>query len=143
MPTFTAKIRNNQIIVTSAVSVAEQPDSPKREYQSILDTGAQVTMISSRVVRDLGLSHLGERIIMTVSGEVTIAKRHLVRLDIPVQNVRTMPDGKVHRETYFRGEILEVLLLPFQPEDHDVLLGMDFLAAFHMTVAAGQVIMSG
>lgn len=37
---------------------------------------------------------------------------------------------------------MNVSLLPYQPKDYDVVLGMDFLADFHMTLVAGKLIMS-
>ena len=45
-------------------------------------------------------------------------------------------------QTFFRGKDIEVALLPYLPEDHDVLLGMDFLSGFHFTMYNGLFILS-
>ncbi len=37
---------------------------------------------------------------------------------------------------------MEVTLLNFQPENFDVLLGMDLLEGFHLTIHADQFIIS-
>ena len=37
---------------------------------------------------------------------------------------------------------MDVLELPYQPSDHDVLLGMDFISQFHLTLNQGQFIIS-
>ena len=37
---------------------------------------------------------------------------------------------------------LEVALLPFQPDNFDILLGMDFLMSFHLTMYGGAFIIS-
>ena len=143
MPALIADIADDQIIVTSAVSAADQPDAPKRSCKSLLDTGSQATMISRKIVDDLGIAFIGRKNILPVSGEIIATEQYRVRLDIPIQATRTMPGGTVRQKDDFRGATLNVLLLPYQPEDYDIILGMDFLAPFHMTVAAGKLIMSG
>ena len=99
-------------------------------------------MISEKVVNDVGLVAVGEESIMGVNGEAFQTNQYRVRVDIPVTSPRKLPSGKVLEETYFRGLDLNVSLLPYQPEDHDVLLGMDFLSGFHITLVAGKMIMS-
>ena len=42
----------------------------------------------------------------------------------------------------YRGMEMEVALLPYQPQEYDVLLGMDFLLSFHFTMCAGNYILS-
>ena len=37
---------------------------------------------------------------------------------------------------------MDVLQLPFQPPIFDVLLGMDFISAFHITLFNGRLILS-
>ena len=143
MPALIADITDDKIIVTSAVSAADHQETLKNKYRSLLDTGSQATMISQKIVDNLGLSVTGERHILPVSGEIILTDRYRVRLDIPLQIPRTMPDGTVRQKDDFRGATLNVLLFPYQPEDYDIILGMDFLTPFHMTVAAGKLIMSG
>ncbi len=40
------------------------------------------------------------------------------------------------------GEMLEVAELPFQPDNFDVLLGMDYLTNFHITMYDDECILS-
>ena len=99
-------------------------------------------MISERVVNDVGLVAIGIGSIMGVNGVAFQTKWYRVRVDLPVTSPRKLPSGKVLEETYFRGLDLRVSLLPYQPEDYDVLLGMDFLSGFHITLFGGKLIMS-
>lgn len=147
MPTFIRDIQNRQITLTSSLSIPSildqgEPPRSMRNYNSLLDTGAQGTMISTRVVNDIGLVAVGEGSIMGVNGEAFETRQYRVRVDIPVTSPRRLPSGKVLEETYFRGSDMNVSLFPYQPENFDVLLGMDFLSGFHITLVAGKLIMS-
>ena len=54
----------------------------------------------------------------------------------------TGPDGETDH-TFSRGrDPMEVALLTLQPQNFDVLLGMDLLEDFHLTVYADQFILS-
>ena len=40
------------------------------------------------------------------------------------------------------GKQLSVARLPYQPDDYDVLLGMDLIGTFHMTIYQNWIILS-
>lgn len=40
------------------------------------------------------------------------------------------------------GRDLFVSGLPYQPEEYDVILGMDFIGAFHITIYRNRIILS-
>ena len=44
--------------------------------------------------------------------------------------------------TFARGATVPVLLLPFDPPDWDVLLGMDILTGYHITMWDGRFVLS-
>lgn len=142
MPTFIVDIQNSQIILISAISLPGQANHSKNRYNSLLDTGAQATLISERVVNDVGCVVIGEEKIVGISGVASQTKQYRVRVDIPVRSQTMLPGGELQTNTDLRGKDMNVSLLPYQPENYDVLLGMDFLADFHMTLVAGKLVMS-
>ena len=142
MPTFTLDVQNDQIILISAISIPNRSGPPRNRYNSLLDTGAQTTLISEKVANDIGLVAVGGRTIVGVDGKPLPTELYRVRLAIPVSSPRKSPEGEVLTDTYFSGREMDVSLLPYQPEDYDVVLGMNFLADFHMTLFAGNLIMS-
>ena len=58
MATIEGTITNGQIIIVAAVSVSGANGSPIG-FKALLDTGAQVTMISDKVVQELNLMAIG------------------------------------------------------------------------------------
>ena len=69
-------------------------------------------------------------------------QKYRVRLDIPIDSRTRMPDGGIQVQTTLRGSDLEVALLPYEPKNYDVLLGMDLLLRFHLTLYGGNFILS-
>lgn len=140
MPIFNTAIQDNRIIFVSSVSIPPShsvPSPAASNYQTLFDTGAQVTGISPRVVQELGLASIGDASITPASGKSVPTLRYRIRLDIPVQSIRSLPGGQVIPFTDARGMALEVVELPFQPNDFDVLMGMDFIALWHITTIVG------
>ena len=143
MPTFSGTVRNGQIIFITAASVSGHPGSERRTYHSLLDTGAQTTCVSEKVVRELGLVSTGSAEIVAVSGQTIRTDKYRIRLDIPITSGKVLRDGKETPETTLRGlDIDVVVFFPHQSETYDILLGMNFLSAFHVTMYAGTFILS-
>ena len=142
MPTFVGQIKDNQIILVTSIAVSGAKEADRRSYSALLDTGAQGTMISRKVVDGVGLSAIGHRPIVPVTGRPFYAQKYRVRLDIPISSRTRMPDGDIQVQPTLRGSDLEVALLPFEPENYDVLLGMDLLLGFHLTLYGGNFILS-
>jgi len=86
-----------------------------------LDTGASVTMVSSRVANKLGLSTLGSRRGVTVGGIITVPTARVNSLNVGGAEVNDMV----------------VSIHDFSPHPRiDGLLGMDFLKHFLVSLDA-------
>ena len=61
MATFVGEIKNRQIIFITWISISGVTPSPNppNSFNSLLDTGAQVTMISQRVASSMALQAIG------------------------------------------------------------------------------------
>lgn len=137
MPSFEQLIENNEIIIFVDVSIAS--GKPTRQYKALLDTGAQLTAIAPRVARDLNIVPIGPWKIMVASGQVVNTVRYQARMDIPI-DINVASPSKV--ESFLFGSELIVGLLPYQPTDYDVILGMDFISLFHITMFRNRIIIS-
>lgn len=137
MPSFEQQIEDNQIIISVDLSIAS--GQPTRRYKALLDTGAQRTAISPRVAKDLNLMPIGPWKILVASGQVINTVRYQARVDIPIDiNIANPP--KV--ESFLYGSELIIGLLPYQPAECDVILGMDFIRLFHITMFRNRIIIS-
>lgn len=142
MATFIGEITDNQIILITWISAPGTPTVQPISYRGLLDTGAQGTMISRKVVDEVSLQASGHRRITPVTGDPFIADKYRIRLDIPIDSQVKMPDGSVGVQPILRGKDIEVALLPYEPNNHDVLLGMDLLSGFHLTIYGSIFILS-
>ena len=145
MPTFTGQVKDRQIIFYVAVAIQATPSipSPKHKvYLALFDTGAQVTVISPKVVSEIGLQPVQPAEIVPASGVPIQTQGYKVRIDIPIGTGQALPGGKVEQTLDYRGLDLDVAELPYQPNDYDVILGMDFISAFHVTMNGDMYILS-
>ena len=129
MPTFGKKIEDGQILLVASVG----PSGAEKAYTALVDTGAQRTMVSPKVVEETGLKGIGYSGIVPVSGKPIQTPKYRTFLSIPISQGTTV---------LLSGEELEVARLPFQPDNFDILLAMDFLMNFHFTMYGGSFIMS-
>lgn len=129
MPTFRKPIEDGQILLVASVGVGGEG----RPYHALLDTGAQSTMVSPKVAKEAGLKAIGYADIVPVSGKPIQSQKYRINLSIPITQGAA---------TLLSGTELEVAELPFQPGNFDILLGMDFLGAFHFTMYGGSFILS-
>jgi len=72
--------------------------------------------------------------ILSVSGHITHSDEFHVDLRIPIET------GS--HSVYTSGTSLNVSQMPYQSSKCDVLLGMDFLSLFHITLFGQQIILS-
>ena len=137
MPTFTKQVENNRVLIQVAAGVSDS-DMVHR-FMALVDTGAQ------EVSRD-------------EQGRCKDRSRiHRPRLDSsrqrhpggnqPIRTSSCDPCQCTPRTTdahtlYVAGRPLVVFELPYQPPDYDVLLGMDVLSLFHITMYSGMFVMS-
>ena len=137
MPSFEQEIVNNQIIIT--VNVSTGPGQPAVSYRALLDTGAQVTVVSPRVIRDLGLAPIQPMQLGGISGTPIQTYQYRARVDIPIGH---RVSGSPYPATFLMGNDLWVAGLPHQPTDYEVLLGMDFIGIFHITLYGNRITLS-
>ena len=142
MATFVGVISDRQIILRAWVRIAGASGLSHISYPALLDTGAQGTMISRKVVQEVGLQQIGHTSIIPVSGESLITEKYRIRLDIPIESRILESDGSVVNEAILRGMDMDVALLPYDPSNYDVLLGMDLLHGFHLTMHGDTYILS-
>ncbi len=126
MPTFNVEIVDDRIMVEATLSVP--PDGPKSDpFTALVDTGAQATMISEKVANALGAASVGRRNIVSLGGEPVESPVYRLRISV----------GSSTSGTFSAWKELYVQLLPADPPNFDVLLGMDILASFHITMHDG------
>lgn len=134
MPTFVKRVENNTIHIQVAIALAE--GQPSHRFVAKVDTGATATAVTNKVVQTLGSPDaIGISKYGTAGSEIVEANVYGLHVAVPVST----ESG----ETIFvRGGTLAVFELPHQPTGYDVLLGMDFLKRFHITMWGGNFIMS-
>ena len=138
MPTFEQSIENRQIIIQVALS--RGPEEPRPYFRALVDTGATVTCISPNVVKQLQLAPTGRARLAVASGQTVPVLQYHARVDIPIVYTQAVPGGA--RQDSLRGNQLTVVGLIYQPDGYDVLLGMDLLGEFHITIYRNRIIVS-
>jgi len=141
MPTFTGSVVDHQIIIDVAVKIPTT-GGKRIMCKALLDTGSQVTHISKRIIGELGLTAIGKRPILVASGDQIETETYRVRLDIPIPSQVKNKRGDTLPELSLRGKELVVSDLQFQPLHYDVVIGMDFLWGFHLTMYSPNFILS-
>ena len=136
------KATNRQIIFIAAVSEPGSAGVDPHTYNALMDTGAQQTMVSEKVIQEVGLQAIGHINIVPVTGAPVPTEKYRVRLDIPIASAMALPGGRSTHHEVRRGMDLEVGKLFYSPTNHDILVGMDFLSAFHITMYADNFILS-
>ena len=130
MPTVAGYVQDDAVRLEAAVTGGTGMRPVRGEYESILDTGATVSLVSPRVVRETDLTPIGFTQIVPASGVIAVTPVYQVRLDILAGHE-------------WRGwDRVIVARLPYQPSDYDVLLGMDLIRGCHFTMFGGQFFLS-
>ena len=97
-------------------------------------------MVTQKVVDTLNASSIGVATFMPASGQAQEADQYRLRIDIPIGYPIT---GSPSFSTHATGLLLEVLVMPFQPPNYDVLLGTDLITAgYHITLYRDTVTFS-
>jgi len=141
MSTLTGAVVDDEILLDVVVSIPNPPSEGGNPvlYKALLDTGAQGTSVSKKVVREVGLTTVSRDFITLASGETTEASIYQARLDIPGFTSR---QGNLPTRLSYKGEGLDVIELPFEAPTDDVIIGMDFLQGFHITMCRGYFTIS-
>ena len=74
------------------------------------------------------------------SGESVDTFQYRARVDIPIGYTEVHPSPRP--QSFFMGDQLTVAGLPYQPDGYDVLLGMDIIGIFHITIYQNRIILS-
>ena len=138
MPSFMIDIKNNQAFLLVDIghpkNKQQTNNQEQKTYRALFDTGAQKTLISPKIVDDLGFVAIGQASLGTAAGDVKETTEHRINIAIPVRLGNDAILGV--------GRDLNVMLSPYQPKDFDVLLGMDVLVGYHITMFANQIVVS-
>ena len=108
---------------------------PSHRFAAKVDSGATNTAVTHQVIQTLGFPNpIGRETYTTAGRELVEADVYGLHVAVPVD---TTP-------VYLVGGLLSVAELPleYQANTHDVLLGMDLLQRFHITMWNGNFIMS-
>lgn len=134
MPTVTVEISSERVLLRVSVALpAAGGGTPSREYQALVDTGAQCTMVSRRVVDQVGATQVGVLPFLSANGQSQMTAVYELFVGVVIE---------ARHLTFSKGETVPVLLLPFDPPDYDVLLGMDVLTGYHITMWDGAFVLS-
>ena len=142
MATYSSNALNNQIIIIVDISIPGLETIPPIRVNSLFDTGAQRTAVSPHLIESLGLKNIGMDFFLTAGGDVIETLKYHVRVEIPIVSDVERRDGTTHLELLSSGKGLTAFGLPYQPSGYDVLLGMDFISHFHITMWNNQFILS-
>ena len=136
MPCFTAEISNNQICFNcSAHKPGEDESGAGHSFIGLLDTGAQKTGITQKVVDAVGLSPVSWGSVTGVSGVVE-TPIYLLDIGIAVSEHSRHTDGSIIESVFGKGfRSRQVSLLDFgENSAFDILIGMDVITECHLTI---------
>ena len=136
MPSFEQPVVDNQTIITVGVSKSGEQ---RYTFKALVDTGAQTTTISPRAIEALGLVPTGLISLTVASGTSISTHKYRARVDIPIGYNAFDVGGS---RDFFYGDELTVCGLPRNPHGYDVLLGMDLIGIFHITIYRNRIILS-
>lgn len=100
-----------------------------------------MSMISEKIVMEIGFKPIGDTDIISVSSQPIKTGGFMVRLDIPISQNTVLPDGKMGSQDNLFGKEVNVGKLPYNPVNHDILTGMDFIRLFHITMYGNSFIL--
>lgn len=135
MPSFIGRINGGRILLNVFVGPAGTP--PTSGVVALVDTGATISGVTPGLVERRGLANTGEWMRLGgVHGSQDVAA-YEVALGLPISDHPGEP-------AFIRGHTsvkVAELALP-EPSGFEVLLGMDFLNPFHLTVYREVFILS-
>lgn len=139
MATFSSLETNYESKFYVAVSVPPAIEA-LQTYVALMDTGAQATGLSPKLAEDLNLIPHAIAQLMPASGKPFDTFNYRVRIDLPIKTTFNFSGGNLTKGSHLHGMKLDGFRLPYQPETYDVLLGMDFVSMFHITMYGNRFI---
>ena len=128
MAFFEGRVVNKQIlfkVLVAPLGMAEGREeawAAMRPCKGLLDTGAQMTMISPIVAAEVGLASTGIQAILPANGQPFEVPKYRAGIGIPIGTAE---------ESDIKGMELDIACLPYHPNGYDALIGMDFVAGLH------------
>lgn len=146
MPSLVVPIEDNNIVIPAMVELPHDPadgGEPAPIFcKALVDTGAQGTMVSRGIIEQLNSPPIGYGTVEGVTGPAD-SPIHELRVIIPTEVEELGFDGQISETVYFYWDVLRVMVLTHElGEGIDILLGMDMLTSFHMTMYGNQVVIS-
>ena len=136
MPSFMGQVTGRQILLNVAVAPPGGAPTPNQMVTALLDTGATISGLTPQLVERLGLEGTGEWVNVWGAHGVQETPTYRVSMVLPISASST--------EAYVRGQhsmlVSELSMGPGQ--NFEVLLGMDFLEPFHLTLYGQSFILS-
>lgn len=102
---------------------------PERGFKAILDTGTQMTAISTRVVDEVRPDHIGETLMAVADSTERWTDVFWVRVRVPLGLT-----AAAEAPTYD----IQASQMPAPLKECDVLLGMDIISQWHVTMSDGR-----
>ena len=94
MPTFVKRVENNRVLIQVAAAVEADGSELDRRFMALVDTGATVTAVTSRLAQQVGVSPVGRSSFVPASGEPVETNLFGLHLAIPVDT--PTGEGDVH-----------------------------------------------
>ena len=141
MPCLWLKHNNSQIFVKVGIIDASiivdlagevPPNLQNHMFQALVDTGAQITMISKRAADKVGLRPIGMTSIIGVGG-VREHRNYLFHVAFVLKRGEVSL-GKMEVDIHMFGDVIEGAELSSESEDFDILLGMDVLSKCSLAI---------
>jgi predicted aspartyl protease len=142
MATFVGTIQNGQPLLKAVATILPNDQQAKSGgFVALIDTGSQGTLVSPEVVTKLNPIPIGISGFTVANGQSVDANKYRIGIAIPIERI-TQSSNIINRDIVISGLNLDVLELPYRPPNYDILLGMDFLQGFHITLFGNQFILS-
>lgn len=104
------------------VSLTFIPNGDKYAFRALVDSGAQGSLVSARVLDSLGAAAYAKGFIVTADGSRTSTSALWLRVGVPP----------------FPSRELRVMVMTTSPEGYDAILGMDYLIHHHFEIDRGE-----
>ncbi|MXW96324.1 MAG: hypothetical protein F4110_07255 [Acidimicrobiaceae bacterium] len=128
MPTLEVPFVDGLIVLNVAIAPRGR-EEPERGFRAILDTGTQLTAISPRVVAAIKPDAVGEIQLRVADGSERWADQYWIRIRVPL-GLSATAEAPAYDTVATQ--------IPTSLEGCDVLLGMDIISKWHVTLSGGR-----
>ena len=130
MPTLVVRISAARVMIRVAVS--DDTNGTWGEFDALVDTGAERTMVSNRLVEHVGAAKCGVIRFMPASGQPQ--ETSVFKLRVGIAALDHPETGGNEPRTFDSGVTALTMLMPIDQPGFDVLLGMNVLSQYHITM---------